>query len=450
MLRFGWLLLILVGLALSLVGRPVEAARAAGDGPILVLTVQGAITPVVAQYIERGINEAERLEARAIVLRLDTPGGLDGAMRAIIQRTLTSRVPVIAYVSPTGGRAASAGTFIIYAAHLAAMAPSTTIGSASPVSLGQDGQPQAQSEAMTNKVTNDAVSLIRGLAERRGRNADWAEQAVRRAANLTASDALQQRVVEIIANDLDDLLRQADGRSVTLEQGPLTLRTAGVARQEFQPNPAESFLQLITDPTIAYLLLSLGMLGLYFEFSNPGAILPGVVGAIALVVALFALGSLPVNWAGVLLMALAFVMFGLELFAPTHGALMIGGIISFVLGSLLLINSSAEPIFQIAPSAILAVTLSLAAFGVFAVVAIWRDHHRRPTVGGEALVGEVAVVRSALRPRGMVVLGGERWRAISQVGPIDSGQSVRVLAVHGLELVVTPAAAVPDLTGRSE
>jgi membrane-bound serine protease (ClpP class) len=440
-----WLALACLALGLTLLlaaARP-AAAQTPARGEVVVLTVRGAITPVVAQYVERGIAEAERDGARAVVIRLDTPGGLDTAMRAIIQRILASKTPVIVYVSPTGARAASAGAFITYAAHVAAMAPNTTIGSASPVSVGTGGQVEQQSDTMTRKVMNDAVSYIRGLAERHGRNAEWAERAVREAANLPASEALAQRVVDLIAVDLEDLLRQAEGRTVRLESGATVLRTEGAAIRLIEPNLAESFLQLIADPTIAYLLLSLGLLGIYLELSNPGSYLPGVTGAILLLVALFALGSLPVNWAGALLMALAFALFAADLFTPTHGVLTLGGIVAFVLGSLLLINSRENPAFEILPGAIAAVAVSMAAFSLFISTVVLRDRRRRVVTGREGLIGAVGAARSPLRPTGTVFVAGERWRATSRHGPIEAGRPVRIVAVDGLDLVVEAVAEEP-------
>jgi membrane-bound serine protease (ClpP class) len=327
------------------------------------------------------------------------------------------------------------------------MAPNTTIGSASPVSIGSDGKVEEQSETMTKKVTNDAVSYIRGLAEQRGRNADWAERAVREAANLSATEAKAQGVVEIIATDLDDLLRQANGRTVTLDAAAAAIQTEGAPTRLVEPNLAEEFLQLISDPTVAYLLLSLGLLGIYLELSNPGSLLPGIAGAILLLVALFALGSLPVNWAGALLMILAFALFAVDLFAPTHGVLTLGGLVAFVLGSLLLINTEGNPAFEILPGAIAAVALSLAGFSLFISTVVIRDRHRRPVTGREGMLGAVGAARSALTPDGTVFVEGERWRATSRSGPVEAGRPVRVVAVNGLDLVVE---AVAEDSARKE
>lgn len=434
------LLLLLFGLGLSLLAAPGPGHAVAQEtsGQVVALTIDGPITPVVARYIERGLRRAQESGARAVVIRMDTPGGLDGAMREIIQNILASQTPVITYVAPEGARAASAGAFISYAAHVAAMAPSTTIGSASPVSVG-GGEEQAMSDTMTAKVTNDAVSLIRGLAERNGRNADWAEQAVREAANLTAAQAIERDVVDIVAVDMADLLRQADGRAVALANGPGTVNTRDATINEQEPHWIEAFLQLIADPTVAYLLLSLALLGLYLEFMNPGSILPGVAGAILLVLALFSLGSLPVNWAGVLLMALALALFAGDIWLGGSGLLSIGGVIAFVLGSLLLIDVDAAPGFEISPIAIAIVTLGLAASAVAIGAVSMRDRQRRPTTGREGLVGAIGITHTALEPGGLIFIEGERWSAVSQDGLVPAGQPVRVLSMQGLTLLVTPA-----------
>jgi membrane-bound serine protease (ClpP class) len=454
MLTMRWLALALLSAHLILAGLllaptvPAQAQSPADE--VVVLSVDGAITPVVAGYIDRGLSEAERDGARAVVIVMDTPGGLDTAMRAIIQRILASEVPVITYVSPGGARAASAGTFISYAAHVAAMAPSTTIGSASPVSLGQDGQAQETSDTMEAKVTNDAVSYIRGLAERRGRNADWAERAVREAANLTASQALEMNVIDVLASDLGDLLRQVDGREVDLASGRVTLQTAEASVRRLDPHLGEAFLQLIANPTLAYLLLSLGLLGLYLELSNPGSILPGVAGTILLITALFALGSLPVNWAGVLLIVLAFILFAADVWTTSHGVLTVGGLIAFILGSLMLLNTNAGPFFQIVPGVMAAVIISLSAFTLIISALAVGTLRRRPATGIESLIGATAVARTRLDPDGTVFLEGERWRAHSQSGPVERGQRVRVQAIKGLDLVVTVADDTSVTSGREQ
>lgn len=405
---------------------------------VYLLEVDGPITPVMADYVARGIDEAARNGAEAVVIRLDTPGGLSSAMDDIVQDILQSPVPVIVYVAPEGARAASAGVFITYAAHIAAMAPATNIGSASPVLIGQDGQPTETDDTMQRKVVNDAVAKIRSLAERHGRNADWAEQAVREAVNITAEQAAALGVVDLVAPSLDALLDAVDGRTVTTSAGEVTLRTRDAEVVPVDMTVLERFFQILSDPNIAYILLSLGMLGLFFELANPGSILPGVLGGILLLLGLYALGTLDVNWTGVLLMAFAFLLFLIDLYVPTHGVLTLGGIVSFALGSLLLLQSPASPAFQLSRAVIIAVTGTVAAVFLVLVYLVARAHARRPATGKEALIGARAIVRRALEPEGMVFVEGELWRARSLSGPIPAGQTVRVVGLEGLVLLVEP------------
>ncbi|GBD17629.1 hypothetical protein HRbin27_00113 [bacterium HR27] len=405
---------------------------------VYLLEVDGPITPVMADYVARGIDEAARNGAEAVVIRLDTPGGLSSAMDDIVQDILQSPVPVIVYVAPEGARAASAGVFITYAAHIAAMAPATNIGSASPVLIGQDGQPTETDDTMQRKVVNDAVAKIRSLAERHGRNADWAEQAVREAVNITAEQAAALGVVDLVAPSLDALLDAVDGRTITTSAGEVTLRTRDAEVVTVGMTTLERFFQMLSDPNIAYILLSLGMLGLFFELANPGSILPGVLGGILLLLGLYALGTLDVNWTGVLLMGFAFLLFLIDLYVPTHGVLTLGGIISFALGSLLLLQSPANPAFQLSRAVIIAVTGTVAALFLILVYLVARAHARRPATGKEALIGARAIVRRALEPEGMVFVEGELWRARSLSGPIPAGQTVRVVGLEGLVLLVEP------------
>jgi|UniRef100_A0A7C1X1E8 membrane-bound serine protease (ClpP class) len=415
----------------------VPSGAAVGERVYLV-EVDGPITPVIADYVDRSLKQATDLGAEAVVIRLNTPGGLSSAMDDIVQDILQSPVPVVVYVAPEGARAASAGVFITYAAHIAAMAPATNIGSASPVLIGQDGQTTTPDETMQRKVVNDAVAKIRSLAERRGRNADWAEQAVREAVNITAEQAAALNVVDLVAPSLDALLEAVDGRTVTTTAGEVTLRTKNAEVVPINMTVLERFFQILSDPNIAYILLSLGMLGLFFELANPGAILPGVLGGILLLLGLYALGTLDVNWAGVLLMGFAFLLFLIDLYVPTHGVLTLGGIISFALGSLLLLQSPANPAFQLSRSVIIAVTGTVAAVFLLLVYLVARAHARRPATGREALIGARAVVRRALEPEGLVFVEGELWRARSLSGPIPAGQSVRIVGMEGLVLLVEP------------
>jgi len=429
---------------------------AVGSTPrVRLIEVDGAITPVMASYVDRGLREAERAGDQAVVIRLNTPGGLSSAMDDIIEDILASQVPVIVYVAPSGARAASAGVYITYASHIAAMAPATNIGSASPVLLGQEGQPVQPDETMQRKIVNDAVAKLRGLAELRGRNADWAEQTVRESVNITAEQAVQIGVIDLVAPSLAALLEQLDGRTVTTVTGEVTLHTRDAEVVPVGMNLVEQFFQILSDPNVAYILLSLGLLGIFLELANPGSVLPGVVGGIFLLLGLFALGNLDANWAAVLLMAFGFVLFIADLYLPTHGVLTIGGIISFALGSFLLLQSPVSPAFQISRTVILTVTALVSISFLIVVTLAARAHARRPTTGKEGLIGAVGMVRRALDPEGMVFVDGELWRARSTGGRVPEGQFVRVVGVDGLRLMVSPVApedveAAPQQARASE
>ncbi len=401
-----------------------------------VLSVGGIINPAMASYVDRGIAQAEDTGASVIVIEMDTPGGLDTSMRDIIQHVIASKVPIVAYVSPSGARAASAGVYITYAAHIAAMAPSTNIGSAHPVALDQSGNEQQMTDTMTQKVTNDAVAYIKGLAQTRGRNANWAEQAVRSSVNITAQEALDQNVVNVIAPDVPSLLDKIDGTTVSVPGGSVTLKTKGLPIEEIDMSPVESFLHTISDPTIAYILLSLGTLGLIFELSSPGAILPGVVGGLFLLFALFGLGTLPLNAAGLLLMGFAFLLFVADILAPTHGILTGGGVISFALGSSMLINTRDAPFLSISTTAIGTLTLALTAFFIFVVRAVVRSRRRPPSTGQEGMLRQIGRAKTELSPGGMVFIDGALWEAMSETGSVAEGEAVEVVGQRGLTLVV--------------
>lgn len=438
----------ITGLALGLTVRPADAQT---DQPFVnVVSARGVINPSLAHYLARAVDQAEREQAAALIVEMDTPGGLDTSMREIIQRVLASRVPVIVYVAPPGSRAASAGVYITYAAHVAAMAPNTNIGSATPVSMGENGEQQMSPE-MRAKVTNDAIAYIRSLAEQRGRNGDWAEQAVREGANVPASQAVQLGVVDLIANDIPDLLQKVDGRTVQTVAGPVTLHTAGVDVHRSEMGWIDEFLHVVSDPTIAYILISLGTMGMFFELSNPGAILPGVAGGICLLLGFYALGTLPVNYAGLLLMAFAVLLFVADAFAPSHGILTGGGLLSFLLGSLLLFNvPGAEAWVGVSIWTIVLVTLSMAAFFLLIARLVARTHWLKPVTGWEGLLGKRGVARTALDPDGMVFVDGALWKASSEGGPVRKGAPVEVVGIEGLHLRVTLADVGSDaaLTGR--
>ncbi len=442
MVRSLPVLAIVLGALLLAVQPLLARAATPGDPVVIVAKIDGTITPVMARYVERVIKRAERDQAAAIVLQMDTPGGLSTAMDDIVRSILGSEVPVVVYVAPRGARAASAGVFITYAAHIAAMAPGTNIGSATPIFMGEDGSAQDGSDTLQRKVTNDAVSQIKNLAQLRGRNAEWAEKAVREAANITADEAVALHVVDLLAPDLPSLLEEIDGRTVQMASGTMTLATRGVTVRNLDMTIFEEFLQLIADPTIAYLLLSLGLLGIWIELSNPGITLPGVAGAIALILGLFALGTLSVNWTGVLLIALAFVLLIVDLFVPSLGLLTIGGLVSFVIGSYLLFGDEAAPGYEVSRTAIWALTACLLAFALFLGWSVMRARLRPPATGKESLVGQIGEVRSPLAPSGMVHIQGELWRAtLEGAAPAELpvGSRVVVTRVDGLRLVVRPA-----------
>jgi membrane-bound serine protease (ClpP class) len=446
--RSLFILLLLAGYGGGLVGAAVPAAEAQVTAPaapvvpaataatVRVVEARGVINPTLAHYVDRSIVQAEQDGVAIVVLQLDTPGGLDSSMRQIIQRILAARVPVVVYVGPAGGRAGSAGVYITYAAHVAAMAPNTNIGSATPVAMGEGGEQQMSPE-MRAKVNNDATAYIRSLAEQRNRNADWAETAVREGANVTAQEALRLGIVDIVAADVPDLLRQLDGRTVTTAAGPVTLQTGALAVERVQMGYVDALLHVISDPTIAYILLSLGTMGLFFELSNPGSLVPGVVGGICLLLGFYALGTLPVNYAGVLLMGFALLLLTVDVFTPTHGILTAGGLISFIFGSLLLFNvPEFGPWLGVSFWTIGGVSAVMVAFFVVVARLVARSQDARVTTGREGLIGTVGEARTALDPDGMVFVDGALWNATAVDGPVTAGERVEVLALEGLRLTV--------------
>jgi len=422
------LLLVVLGA----VGFACAGGPGGGPGDVHVLTAEGIVNPVMERYLDRGIDAAEDEEAGAVVIRLDTPGGLISSMNDIVKRILAARVPVMVYVTPPGGQAASAGTFITLAGHVAAMAPSTRIGAAHPVGGGGE----EIEGPLNDKITNDSVALIRSLALRYDRNADWAEKAVRESVSANDTEALELNVVDYVAPDLNDLLRQADGRQVGLEGGrDVTLATAGADVVYNDRNFIERFLDIIAEPNIAFLLLSLGSLALIIELTHPGAIFPGVFGVISLLLGFFALSVLPFNWAGVGLILFAFILFGLELFIVSHGILGIGGAVSLVLGGLLL-TSDNPPEFQVSRWLVFTLAAALGAFVLFVLVNIIRARRMPAQMGIETVVGRQAVARSPLDPQGFVFLDGEYWSAETDEGSVQPGERVVITEVHGLKLKV--------------
>jgi membrane-bound serine protease (ClpP class) len=411
---------------------------------VYVLTIQGTINPVLVDYVERGIEEAEDNNARALIIQLDTPGGLDTAMRDIVKLIVNARVPVVVYVSPSGSRAASAGVFITIAAHIAAMSPNTAIGAAHPVSIGEEGE-QAMSETMEDKVVNDAAAYIRSIAESHGRNMEWAEKAVRESVSATEREALELNVIDIVAADLQDLIAQLDGRQVTMINSQvITLQTANAAIVDFPMTAIENFLYTIADPNIAYLLLSIATLGIMAEIFNPGLIFPGIVGGISLLMAFYSLGVLPVNYAGILLIVLAVGLFVGEVLSTSFGIFTIGGLVSLVAGSLMLFKG-ASPEFQIDPWLIAIVCIFITGFMAFLIQRAIAIHRRQAYTGREELIGKTATVKVALNPEGMVLYKGERWTAISESGDIKVGEEVVIKRMDSLVLYVVKKQDMPPI-----
>ena len=412
-----------------------------------ILTYDGVVDPVMAGYIDRGIDEAEKTDARAVVLRLDTPGGLVSSMQEIVQRINAAEVPVIVWVYPSGAQAASAGTFITMAGHVAAMSPSTRIGAASPVAGGGEDIEGTLGE----KVTNDLVALITGIAEERGRNAEWAERAVREAISANTREAVELNIVDFEARTLDELLAKSEGRTVRVGEGAreVTLRVLDAPRVENNRTLIERFLAILSDPNIAFLLLSLGSLGIFVEILNPGLIFPGTFGAIALILAFFSLGTLPVNWAAVALILLAFALFAAEVFVSGFGVLGVSGAVSLILGGLLL-TSTSNPDFQVNRWLIYSVAAVMGVFFLMIVNALIQTRRAPVYIGSQALVGREAVARTTLDPYGIVFMEGARWQAEAEDGPIREGERVQVTEVHGLKLKVRRASPAARDNGSVE
>jgi membrane-bound serine protease (ClpP class) len=420
-----WLYLMFVGLFIGY-GLASETLP-----PIDILSVADVINPVSAEYITASLNAAIQQGSQALIIQLDTPGGLDKSMRVIIKEMLNSPIPVILYVAPSGSRAASAGTFITLAAHVAAMAPGTNIGAAHPVAVGSG----EMGKEMADKVTNDAAAYIKSIAEQRGRNVEWAEKAVRESISASETEALQQKVIDLIAVDLNDLLKQLNGRKVTTSSGEYILRTEGAALRHVEMSLRQRLLSMLADPNVAYMLLLLGAAGLFFEISTPGVVLPGVIGGISLLLGLYALQMLPVNYAGLALIVLAIIMFIAEIKVTSYGALTIGGIIAMILGSLMLFEAPA-PLPGLSLWVIVPSTLLVAAFFVFLVGAALRTLAQRPYSGREGLLHKVGVALTAIdQKQGKVFVAGERWDAHSEE-PIAQGVEVEVMQMDGMTLLV--------------
>ncbi len=437
-------------LSFSLMLASTIAAQTADSSPstsVLQLTVEDVIGPATEDYITRTIEQASGERIGLIIIRMDTPGGLDSAMRGIIKTITNSPIPVVTYVAPTGSRAASAGTYILYASHIAAMAPGTNLGAATPVKLGSPGQPDKQPDdesdktgnaksASERKAINDAVAYIRGLAELHDRNAEWAEQAVRQAASLSADEALKKNVIDLVARSTADLLQQLDGRELDVLGQTITLNTLEMNVKTANPDWRSRLLSVITNPNIAYILMLIGIYGLIFEFSNPGAIVPGTIGAICLLLGLYALQLLPLNYAGMALLLLGIALMIGEAYQPSFGILGIGGLIAFVFGSIILIDTHA-PGYGINPGVIAAFALSSILMFVV-VIGLALKSRRRPVASGmEQLLTDTGKVVTADDHRATILIHSEHWQATSDQ-PLQPGQQVRVIAANGLTLQVEP------------
>lgn len=450
-------LLLFAFLAILIGAAPRVLAQQQAQQPILLAEVTGVIGPPVAHHVESAIAAAEERNAELLILQINTPGGLETSMRDIIEDILDSRVPVVGYVAPPGGRAASAGAFILYATHVAAMAPGTNVGAATPVELGGgtpepideggeggEAQPETQTaptntDALSRKAVNDAAAFIRSLAAMRGRNAEWAERAVRYGEAVSSSEALELGAIELIADDLDDLLGQLDGRVVAMPGGERTLSTQARLIERVEPTVVTQLLGILANPNVAFLLMLIGIYGLIYEFASPGSIGPGVLGAVCLVLGLYALNQLPLNYAGLALIILGIGFMVAEAFTPTFGVLGVGGAIAFLIGAAMLIDTDL-PAYRLSWFVILATALLTAGFAVLAVGYTLKTHRRKAVTGREGLIGARAKVLDWSGSSGHVWVASERWAASGPEG-LAPDSWVRVTAVDSLKLQVAPDAA---------
>jgi len=419
-------LLFLIGLGVPIPG--LSGSAFAGDH-VMIIELEGSINPGTAMFVSRGLEKAKKQAAELSIIRLDTPGGLASSMRTIVKAILNSPIPVAVYVGPRGAGAASAGVLVTVAGHIAAMAPGTNIGAAHPVTAGGKDIEKTMSE----KVVNDMAAYARGIAEDKGKNGEWVEKAIRESVSITADEALKNNVIDLVAKDIDELLKLLDGREVSVVGGKVTLKTAGLTKTYYHPDFRDKVLKTISDPNIAYILMMIGLAGLYFELSHPGAIFPGVIGAISLIVAFYSFQTLPVNYAGLILIALAIIFFIAEIKVASYGILSIGGLISLTLGSIMLFEDVMVSLNLMAPTIILV-------GGFFVVVAAlaFRAYRAKPKSGTEGLLGEMGVVRRVLDPEGLVFVHGEIWKAKAKE-KLEPGESIEVEGVDGLLLKVRKA-----------
>ena len=424
---FFYLFIIsLIGLYVPSLGTPEQDLV---RGEVVIIELEGPINPGTAMFVARGIEKAKDQGAALAVVRLDTPGGLASSMRTIVKAILNSPVPVVVYVAPRGAGAASAGVMITVAGHIAAMAPGTNIGAAHPVTAGG----KDVGGTMSEKVVNDMASYGRGIAEGQGRNAEWVEKAIRESVSITAEEALKNNVIDLVAKDIDELLQLLDGREVNLPAGKVTLKTAGLTKTYFRIGFRDKVLKTISDPNIAYILMMIGLAGLYFEMAHPGAIFPGVIGGISLILAFYSFQTLPVNYAGLLLIALAIIFFIAEIKVASYGVLSIGGLISLIIGSIMLFEDVGVSLKLLLPTVLLV-------GGFFVVVAglAFKAHRAKPKSGATGLLGEVGVVKEIIDPEGLVFVHGGYWRAEAKE-KIEPGEKVKVEGLHGLVLRVKKA-----------
>ena len=397
----------------------------AGD-EVIIMEVDGSINPGTAYYTVRGIEDAEAMGAALIIIRMDTPGGLATSMRTMVKAIMNSMVPVVVYVAPTGSGAASAGVMVTVSAHIAAMAPGTNIGAAHPVTAN-GGE---ITKTMSEKVVNDMASYGRGIAQERGRNGEWVEQAIRESVSITSDEALEKNVIDLIARDMDELLNLLDGREVTLASGKIILKTKGLKKVYYSPGFRDKILRTISDPNIAYILMMIGLAGLFFELAHPGVIFPGVIGAISLILAFFSFQTLSVNYAGLLLIALAIILFIAEVKITSYGLLAVGGVISLTMGSIMLFEDVKVSLKLMAPTIIL-----IAGFFIGISTLAFRAYRGKPKGGMEGLMGEIGEVKGPIDPEGLIFVHGELWRAISEE-KIEPGEKVEVVGAKGLVLDV--------------